>query len=290
MKLCILCSENEAIKNSHIIPKFVYKRLKKIGPVNYLRHTDNPDIVKQDGLTDEYLCKDCELKFSKWEHYFCNNLYDPYDPLDKQGRKIFDYKEELGLFTASLHFRYMKHLEDKNPKRDFNGPMGLYDGLKQICLTGDTNSSRVWQYMTLLGPVTKPTHLTPGINTYFFTSTDGFIFPQFRPSCGEFFISYICIPNMIFLASNKDLRYITTDHTNLKNATIKKSGKISTINNKYILSLNGEHILDRITKRIFSQTQMSENNMKKDMDTIIKDLDFTESLAHKIWELDMALF
>lgn len=71
MLKCALCLNISALKNSHIIPEFVYK------PIYDEKHrchfiSVNPrdsDRLLQKGLREPLLCADCEQKFSKWERY-----------------------------------------------------------------------------------------------------------------------------------------------------------------------------------------------------------------------------
>ncbi|EJG0767667.1 hypothetical protein HYO33_23550 [Vibrio parahaemolyticus] len=70
MELCKYCKEKEAIKNSHIIPSFVYEWIKVTSPTGYMRTTDEPNLRKQDGLKSALLCLDCERDFSKLEDVF----------------------------------------------------------------------------------------------------------------------------------------------------------------------------------------------------------------------------
>src|SRR5690606_9376272 len=73
MPLCKLCLNNEADKrNSHIIPKFMGKRLFESKP----KHGIQIDIRgKQSKIQDipkeHYIfCSKCEKRFSRLEHYF----------------------------------------------------------------------------------------------------------------------------------------------------------------------------------------------------------------------------
>lgn len=68
---CALCLENAELQNSHIVPEFLY------GAMYDERHRfnvltvipDQRDRIEQKGIREALLCRSCELKISKWEHY-----------------------------------------------------------------------------------------------------------------------------------------------------------------------------------------------------------------------------
>lgn len=70
MEICKYCNENEAIKNSHIIPSFVYEWVKKTAPTRFMRATHEPNVRLQDGSKSALLCLNCEHKFSQIEDEF----------------------------------------------------------------------------------------------------------------------------------------------------------------------------------------------------------------------------
>ncbi|WP_352259875.1 hypothetical protein [Psychrobacter sp. TB55-MNA-CIBAN-0194] len=75
MGACKYCGERKAIKNSHIIPSFVYKWLKETSPTGFIRATDQPNRRKQDGLKSALLCEECEKSFSEVESLFKKDLF-----------------------------------------------------------------------------------------------------------------------------------------------------------------------------------------------------------------------
>lgn len=70
MELCKYCKENEAIKNSHIIPSFIFEWLKDTSPTGFIRNTVNPNKREQDGPKSPLLCNSCEVNFSEVENSF----------------------------------------------------------------------------------------------------------------------------------------------------------------------------------------------------------------------------
>lgn len=92
---CALCKREEQLKESHLIPKLVYRRIRS-HPNSRFRSLDNITKVWQDGEKYKMLCHDCEEKFSALETYFANHFLDPYlgdeqIPTTDDQQKIDDY-------------------------------------------------------------------------------------------------------------------------------------------------------------------------------------------------------
>jgi hypothetical protein len=75
MEVCKFCNKNEAIENSHLIPKSIYDWLKKTAPTPYMRSIHNPNQRAQDGVKSPLLCSDCEVEFSKVEDVFFKKYF-----------------------------------------------------------------------------------------------------------------------------------------------------------------------------------------------------------------------
>lgn len=90
MELCKYCKESEAIKNSHIIPSFIYEWVKKTSPTGYIRSTDEPNIRKQDGLKSALLCLNCERDFSKIEETFKKEYFSKVANYQKPCPEVLD--------------------------------------------------------------------------------------------------------------------------------------------------------------------------------------------------------
>lgn len=75
MEVCKFCNQNEAIENSHLIPKSIYDWLKKTAPTPYMRSSHNPNQRDQDGVKSPLLCSVCEVKFSKVEDAFFKSYF-----------------------------------------------------------------------------------------------------------------------------------------------------------------------------------------------------------------------
>lgn len=102
-KTCPLCGE-KFIPNeeSHIVPKFVFKRIMNNSPSRFMRNPNEPNVRLQDGTKMYLLCGKCEDRFSKLETKFANKVFHPY----KNGKlKDFEYDEWLMKFIVSVNWR-----------------------------------------------------------------------------------------------------------------------------------------------------------------------------------------
>jgi hypothetical protein len=106
MGLCKLCEAEADLELSHIIPKFVFRHLKKTSPTGHMRSADNPNRSVQDGLKVPFLCGDCEDLFSVWETKFANEIFFKYQT-DRQGE--FRYDSWLAKYLASVSFRVLAY-------------------------------------------------------------------------------------------------------------------------------------------------------------------------------------
>ena len=75
---CNFCPDTcETLIDSHIIPKFIFKWIKKSSSTGRLRSAQNINRPVQDGLKLEFLCDKCEQEFSIYEKYFADSLFYP---------------------------------------------------------------------------------------------------------------------------------------------------------------------------------------------------------------------
>jgi uncharacterized protein YchJ len=109
--ICKLCGNNTDLKESHIVPRFVYQWMRKTGG-SYFRSTGEPMIRKQDGAKNYLLCGDCEQRFSSREAYFKCNIFDAYL---NDGVKCINYDQRLFYFLISVAWRVLiKDLAEPN--------------------------------------------------------------------------------------------------------------------------------------------------------------------------------
>lgn len=124
---CALCKkENVILEESHIIPKFVARRIKKRSITGFIRNLFEPNKVMQDSEKEYLLCGDCEDRFGVYETIFANTIFHPY-----KDAKIssFDYDRWLNYFIASVSWRIL-YLDIRDFEKDNDLKPGQLDYLK----------------------------------------------------------------------------------------------------------------------------------------------------------------
>ncbi|WP_035174999.1 hypothetical protein [Bacillus atrophaeus] len=102
MSKCALCGEERELEKSHIIPKFVFRSMKKNSPTGNMRMASQPNRVIQDGDKQAMLCGVCEDRFSQNETIFANKVYHPYHSDNLQ---VVEYGLWLNYFITSVSWR-----------------------------------------------------------------------------------------------------------------------------------------------------------------------------------------
>lgn len=100
--LCRLYNLNEAIENSHVVPRLVYRAIKSDSPTGFLRGCETPNQRLQDGDKQPLLCLECEARFSVAEKSFAQNIFVPFHERDEDR---FSYGPWLHYFLTSLAWR-----------------------------------------------------------------------------------------------------------------------------------------------------------------------------------------
>jgi hypothetical protein len=99
---CALCEQNRDLRESHIIPKFVGRWIKRSSETRKFRAPDAPRRRKQDIYKQPLLCGECEQRFSSVESTFSSEIFRPF--LD-DGQEMIDYGSWLLEFAVSEAWR-----------------------------------------------------------------------------------------------------------------------------------------------------------------------------------------
>lgn len=104
--ICRLCNNDMELRESHIIPSFVYKWLKESSGTGFIRFGYNPNLRTQDGHKRYWLCGNCEMLFNSWETEFANTVFHPLN----NGENIqIPYGSWLLKFAVSVSWRVLKY-------------------------------------------------------------------------------------------------------------------------------------------------------------------------------------
>jgi hypothetical protein len=280
---CVLCGLNPPIKESHIVPKFVFKRLKQGSPLDSLRNSENINKPYQDGWKGDYLCEDCEARFSKWEDWFVKAVYDSFRA---GAATTFPYDERLALFAASLHFRNYAFQTRMKPGAETAGDKALAEELRQMCLTSVAQRPGVHQYVQLLVPIKTIDVFPPGVNTYLFEAAD-LVVMQWKDGRS---LSFVKLPDVLFVTSSFDLNTEMPEPHLLDGHLIHPAGILDlAAQSGALLAEAKDHVIGRTTGIQANYTKMSAAQFQKIQDKINADPDKEKSRAHRTYEWDLAL-
>ncbi len=220
--LCKLCNNYSQLEESHFIPKFIVRWLKKTSITSYLRKLDDMHKRVQDTAKGYWLCGDCEDLFSGWETKFANKIFFPF--VDK-GESVANYGEWMSKFCASISWRALTYIRSQNPQKD--KPKEYYETLdfaeKHLALyvLGKVhNLNQYEQHVFHLSGIESTTldRLPPNINRYFLRT----VAIDIIGNSSDLFV-YTKIPSFMILGCIKVEKL-----TKMRSSRIAlKSGKIS---------------------------------------------------------------
>jgi len=135
--ICKLCHQEKKLKESHIIPKFVFRWIKESGN-GFMRNGQNFNRRVQDGFKTPFLCADCEDRFSKYETYFATNIFYP---VVNEKEDELEYTDQLYLFAISVLWRLLCHtiLPEEKSVHYYKNLITLELEWRTILLNGKTS-------------------------------------------------------------------------------------------------------------------------------------------------------
>jgi hypothetical protein len=175
---CKLCLKERELQESHIVPSFVYKWLKDTSATGYIRFGQAPNKRTQDGYKVHWLCRECEQRLNVWETRFATHIFHP---INKDGGQKIPYGDWLLKFCASVSWRTLLMMKEKNYLNDFsNAQHEAADaalGAWAAFLLGETsNPGRFEQHMIMFDAVdpdgTTLQGMPPNFNRYILRTVD----------------------------------------------------------------------------------------------------------------------
>jgi len=178
--ICKLCGIEDDLKESHIVPKSIYKWIKNTSATSFLRAGKNPNLRIQDGIKIRLLCGDCEQRFSSYEKYFIENIFKPINEVEptEQTPVSFDYNDKLFYFINSIWWRIIHYNSSNNElikSKYWDVIQDCEKELKRFLLTFEypINCDKI--YINLLGYVEHAPPEYKNVNYFFMRSVDPFI-------------------------------------------------------------------------------------------------------------------
>jgi hypothetical protein len=171
MPSCALCRKEAPLRESHIIPAFVFRWLKETSATGYLRTGTNPRRRAQDGLKTPLLCEECEQRFSRLEREFANEIFYPVQQDEvievKYGRWFLKFCVSISwrVLTYGMQEGQLDHFS-KAQQREARAAL---DRWAQFLLDEVLHPGRFEQRLVLLGAIksVSGTGFPPNANRYF---------------------------------------------------------------------------------------------------------------------------
>ena len=98
---CQLCGHFSELQESHILPAFVFRWVRKRGITGHMRSAATPNRRSQDGLKQHLLCKACEEVLGNFERSFSSYAFYPALNDEWSG----EYRKWLLKFCVSVSWR-----------------------------------------------------------------------------------------------------------------------------------------------------------------------------------------
>jgi hypothetical protein len=176
---CELCSKEAPLRDSHIIPRFVFEWLRNTSATGHIRFGENPNLRVQDGWKPKLLCDQCEQTFSAWETIFSERVFVP---LHSGVTGPLRYESWMGKFAVSISWRvltgykYIGGLSDFPPEiiERSNAALQCW---KEFLLGVRPHPGDFEQHLMPLDIVADSTipGTPPNINRYFLRSVDIYV-------------------------------------------------------------------------------------------------------------------
>ena len=133
---CGLCENSVALKQSHIIPNFVFEWLLNTSATGFMRFGEVPNLRVQDGWKPKMLCEDCEQKFALMEKRFADICFYP---LTNGEKSQIHYEDWMLKFATSVSWRVLTSFK----------AIGGLDSFPQNILEATENALRTWKAFLL---------------------------------------------------------------------------------------------------------------------------------------------
>jgi hypothetical protein len=147
---CKLCGHSGSLEESHFIPKFVGRWIKKTSATGYLRTAEEINRRAQDLAKEYWLCGKCEDLFAEWEREFSQKVFYPF--VD-QGASLAEYGEWMAKFCASLSWRTLSYIRHKNPQERPDEAELLDNAQRQLSAFLLGESTNLFEYEQHLFPL-----------------------------------------------------------------------------------------------------------------------------------------
>lgn len=114
--ICGLCGQADVLRNSHILPAFVFRWLRETSATGHIRSIGNINLRIQDGEKKSWLCSNCEVILGRDERDFSSKLFYPW----QSGTRTVEYQSWLLRFCTSISWRVLTHCKGSNAEHQYS--------------------------------------------------------------------------------------------------------------------------------------------------------------------------
>lgn len=283
---CHLCGKNRELRESHIIPSFVYKWLKVSSGTGHIRFSGAPNLRSQDGYKAYLLCDTCEGLFNSWETEFANSIFHP---LNKGIGNNFNYGPWMLKFASSVSWRVLTFFINETGLSHFSPTLQEKSKIalsywKRFLLGETPHPSSFEQHMFPFDRVERFTHpgIPPNINRYILRTVD---------------IDIVHSGDETAFVYSKMGRIVLIGFIEIPRPEQWKGSKLhvrkGVLSSKHYMlpSGFGDYFINKANRLITIQSSMSEKQRKNIEETYRKDLDrAANSETMKAMDYDVFLF
>lgn len=173
---CRLCDADAELRESHVIPAFVFRWMRDTSGGGYLRFAREPNIRVQDGAKYYWLCAMCEGRLNRLETQFANNIFHPYCGQ----RYRLRYGRWMLPFCVSLSWRVLRMYREETSFESWSPEaIARLDKAEQawrdVLLGRRTHPGEFEQHflpLDAIDSISRPSDLPPNINRYLLRAMD----------------------------------------------------------------------------------------------------------------------
>ena len=264
---CRLCDKDTELRESHVIPSFVYRWLKETSGTGFLRFGLEPNKRAQDGYRLFWLCDECEGRLNEWETKLANEIFHP---LNKGLIEKVAYGPWFLKFCTSVSWRVMNLILEEDgishyPQHLQDSALKAQEIWKEFLLDKREYPNRNEQHFLPLDAIESFTHqdMPSNINRYILRSIDidavwggksAFVYSKL----GRFIVlGFIEMPQ---------LRQWVGTKVHVKHGVVGPSS--------YTLPVQfGEYLMDKARRAADLQRKLSDKQNKKIEESYRKDMD-----------------
>lgn len=179
MDRCALCGQPAVLRESHILPSFIFAWMKQTSATGHIRYGTAPNRRVQDGLKLPLLGECCEQLISPWEKEFAERVFVPvhdagvYDGIGPSPSSSIAYGSWMLKFAVSVSWRSLVFILQSR-----GIPVGFPEALRpqtaaaectwrDFLLGKRPHPARHEQHMVLFAPIEETTlKIPPNMNRY----------------------------------------------------------------------------------------------------------------------------